>query len=81
MQTEGFATASEKQRNGNENREELCCKEKKNSRHIDEYLSCTRLNTQKNTLKKCGKKIATTKKEKNHQIESSRNVPAPPWLR
>jgi hypothetical protein len=39
MQTEGFTTASEKQRNGKENREELCCTEKKNSRHIEEYLS------------------------------------------
>lgn len=39
MQTNGFTTASEKQRNGNENREELFCTEKKNSRHIEEYLS------------------------------------------
>jgi len=38
MQTEGFTTASEKRRNGKENREELCCTEK-NSRHIEEYLS------------------------------------------
>ncbi len=39
MQTDGLTTASEKQRKGKENREELCCTEKKNSRHIEEYLS------------------------------------------